>query len=526
MSESNNIPKTNSSAKKTLVGLLIFGIVCVAITYACIYMTLENRKQTKDEFAKQNDTEIVEAKDNKKTKNKVLKLIDKSNLNGIAENQEKEHYGDVVDYYEYNNTYSYKLEVDYFTISGLKDRNVQATINQAIQDKVDELKEKYMSELDNKDIDRISITATMWGNYADVLSVRIDDYVHYDYDDDDYENDTYDINYYGLNFSLKDGERLQFKDIFWEDSPIKTILSQSAYKSFAWDYAFELDENAWENGWDWNMDHVDYSEVESRVYNYMYKYNKNPDIEFYFTTSQVQIPYGKNEQISIDMADFYEYIGIYTKYKSEKNLYEDNSNQKEFYVFAYFVSPDDEFYSKESGLRADNVYYAVEGYDNISEMSEEGEKAHQEAYRRIIAQVNEYTKTFKEDKEHGYVIVGYYTSSDVSEYDFTAGYNLQLEVARCDRDYFDNNLEYALAAEQRKSKIDISPMNFCYIDEENFEFFETYYTWADDYKDEFPTINVYTKEDRERDMAEWENYEEESEEEIVLEDFSEENSEN
>ena len=76
----------------------------------------------------------------------------------------------------------------------------------------------------------------------------------------------------------------------------------------------------------------------------MYKYNKNPDIEFYFTPSKIFIPYSKTITIPIEMADFYEYIALYTKYKSSSNLYEDDAKQKEFFVFANYVQADVRYY--------------------------------------------------------------------------------------------------------------------------------------------------------------------------------------
>ena len=109
------------------------------------------------------------------------------------------------------------------------------------------------------------------------------------------------------------------------------------------------------------MDKIDYSEIESKVYNFMYKYNKNPDINFYFTTSTIIIPYNRDRSIIIEMADYYEDIALYTRFKAD-NLYEEDSNLKEFYVFSRNVLLD---YYKENGKKADNVYYTVYSYDYV-----------------------------------------------------------------------------------------------------------------------------------------------------------------
>lgn len=501
----NNSSKT-SSAKKTLLGLIIFAIICIAITCACIYMTLENRKQNTNDESTENTVQ-EETVSKEKPQYKTLKLTDKAKLNGITENNEEESYGEVVYYYEYNNSSEHKLEIDYVQISGLKDRNVQARINQRIKDKVDELKEECLPLVDDDSVNTMWINASLWGSFADVISIRIESYVHYADNEEEYY---YDSKTCGLNFSLATGDEIKLKDLFWDDSPIKTILSQSAYRELARNYAFESDVPEW----DMNFEKIDYSAVESKVYNFMYKYNKNPDIEFYFSPSDICIPYDKTTIISVDMAEFYEYIAIYSKYLASKNLYEDTDKQREFYVFSSYGMVDED-YEKESGMKADNVYYRIYNYDDLEDKSDEFEKALQESYRSIIKKINEYVKTFKEDKDNGYIIEGYYSASDVSEYSETAGYNLNLEVASCDRKYLEEHLEDALAKSARSVRVDIMPSNFAYIDSDNFEFYESYSEYSDNYADSSVLrTSSYTKEDRDRDMQEWENYEEEYEEEF------------
>ena len=118
--------------------------------------------------------------------------------------------------------------------------------------------------------------------------------------------------------------------MFWENSPIKMILSQSIYKDFAWDYAFSGED--WE--WDGNMENLDYSGIESKVYRFMAQFNKNPDIDFYFTPSSIQIFTSNHDDTTyhIDMADFYENIAIYTKYKAEDLSYDDINFTCPFFV--------------------------------------------------------------------------------------------------------------------------------------------------------------------------------------------------
>ena len=508
MLESNSeISKTTSSpAKRVFIGLVFFAIICIAITYACIYLTLEDRKQTNENYIDNQTTNEEVVVPNSTSNNKVLKLTDKAYLNGITEIMEKESYGEVVDYLEYDNTTVQKLEIEYVQISGLKDRNVQTNINQVIKDMVNEIKESDLLELDDENIERICIVASIYGNFADVISVHVEEFIRYDFNDEDFENDDYIINEHCLNFSLETGELLKFKDLFWEGSPIKTILSQCAYKAFALNYATSIEDYEW----DYNMDNLDYSVIESKVYNFMYKYNQNPDIDFYFTTSNIEIPLCKNFNISIDMADFYEYIAIYTKYKSSNNLYEDNLDKKEFYVFATdTVFRDD--YVKESGKKADNIYYRIYCYDSIENMSDDGEKAYQMAYQAIVKKINEYVKVLENDENSGYIIEGVYAENEyeIQYGNAVYGYYFEIEIARCDRNYLDNHLEDALAAGARAQAIDIYPSNYAYIDRDNFEFYERYTEWMDDYTDE-TTIrrNTYNDDEQGTSIEELEDFEE------------------
>lgn len=497
MSESNNkIPK-KSSAKKTFVGLTIFAMICIAITYACIYMTLKTRKQEQNKMINQEEISSNDTSDTKvKTNHIPLKLTDKSHINGIIENKEKESYGEIVDYYEYSGETVRKLEIDYIQIEGLKDKKVQDKINSAIKNKIQEIKERQVTKLTDKDIDRISVSAYIMGNFADVISVYFDEYLHYDFNDEDYENDQYENDIYGLNFSLATGEQIKFNDMFWEDSPIKTILSQSIYKEIAWEYAFA--EEDWE--WDWNMDNLDYSGIESKVYRFMYQYNQNPDINFYFTPSNIEVCYGKGyDTYTINMADFYEYIAIYTKYKASENLYENSSNLTEFYVFANNIG--DENYLKEIGEKANNIYYVLYCYDNPENMTVEEIKALDSGAKAIDKKINEYVQLLKADKEHGYIIESFY---NYSEYEEKNGYSFDIEISSCSKKYYDEHLEDALAAGAREPRVDIAPINYAYVDEEHFEFYENYMEWMKDYTDEgTKESNTYTREERLADEERW-----------------------
>lgn len=491
MSESNNdIPKKKSSAKKTFIGLIMFATICAAITYACIYMTLENRRNSKENsvFIPQTINNIT----NKKINRNSVKLTDKAMINGITELTEEEHYGEQVDYNEYSNESVMKLEISYVQINGLKNQEIQEKINSTIKNKVNDLKEKRLSDINNKNINRMEISTYVYGNFSDILSISVNDNVRYDYGNDNYE---YENSNYGLNFSLSTGDEIKFKDMFWEDSSVKNILSQSIYKGLAWEFAFQ---NEFDD-WDWNMDSINYSEIESKLYNFMYKYNKNPDINFYFDTSTIFIPYGKDYMYSITMEDFYEDIAIYTKYKSKQNLYEGDPQLEEFYVFSRNPVTSKDIYLEE-GMKADNIYFMAFCYDNSEDLDQGGKEALKAANREILDKINEYAKNLKADSENGYIIEGMYYGG--TEYEGKYGYNITIEISRCEREYFNKHLEDALAAGERYQKAEVGPNDYENVDSEHFKFFERLFEWVEDYTDESTkTTQIYTWQDRQAEMT-------------------------
>lgn len=460
-SEKNNEKTKKSSAKKTFLGLTIFTIICIIITCFCITMTIKN-KNTKEEISYEEKLETsknTDSKENKEPIKNAISLTDKAFENKLEVEEIVENYGDLVESYQLD-TEVKKLEVRYIKIDGLKNSKVEDSINEAIKNKVYEVKDKLMEEIDNEDVERMTITATVTANFSDVLSVSVYNYILYGYNDTDYSNDKYINGATGLNFSLIDGKTINFDDMFLEGSPIKTILSQGVYDAIAWDYAFDEDDAEW----DWDMDNLDYSGIESKVYNFLYKYNKDPNLDFYFTSSNIEIIKNTEsaETYSIPMENFYEYIAIYSKYSSE-NLYEDDSKKDEFYVFGAEIIADSLYEEETKG----NVYYSKYCY-STSSSEEQDEKLNEvDSYARkeLDKKIEEYIQELSKNAENGYIIEAYYSTSN---YQNKYGYNFEISISECSIDYFNNHLEEALAKGSREDRVDIAPLNYCYIIPEEF----------------------------------------------------------
>ena len=489
----NKEDKKKKSGKKITSIIIIFIMICIVIV---IFSILKYKSLSNQIF---NSSIISTLIPNKSVEKKPVKLTDKAKFNGITEKTEKESYGEQIDYYEYDDESVMKLEIQYVQIEGLKNRDIQDKINNIIKNEVDEIKEKRIAELNNEDISKMSINALVYGDFADVLSICVTESIDYDYGNENYE---YVNNEYGLNFSLETGDFISFKDMFWEDSPVRDVLSESLCKSLAWQYDSDVEDF---DHWELNMDDVDYSAIQSKVNSFMNKYDKNQDINFYFTASDIIVPNVEDETCYLNMADFFEEVAIYTKYKSNKNLYERDPELREFYVFSdHPMYP--QYYEDtiiESGYKFDNIYFNLYCYENYKEMTDEEKKSLDMAKNEIYNRLNEYAEKLKMNREHGYIIEGIYMVG--SEDEGKLGYSIDMQIAQCSKEYFDNHLEDALAAGARHTKTDVSADNYSYIDEENFEFYESCSEWSDDYTDEnAKKINIYTKEDKLEEERLWE----------------------
>jgi len=128
-------------------------------------------------------------------------------------------------------------------------------------------------------------------NFSNVISIFIG-----------YRNE----NYYsaGLNFRLDTGEQIAFESLFTNSAYIKTILTQSIYEELAWSYLRDKESVP-------DASTKDYSIIEKEAYELMNIYLKNPNVNFSFSPSDIEVFLEGKNYISIEMEKFADYIAIY-----------------------------------------------------------------------------------------------------------------------------------------------------------------------------------------------------------------------
>lgn len=311
-SDSTN-KKKMSKTKKLVIFLSVFTVVSACITCGAIYYTLHHDEES---------TGLSGTKSNlhKEDNLKILSLTEKYLPNNITINKTEYTEGEykrIGDAYGY-----YRVEINYDQISGLKDKVVQDKINQAIKDKVFSVYDKkYLSD---KNVSRITITATVSANFSNVLSVSIYGTVSYFKPEYSYLSlgDT------GINFRLDTGEELNFKDLFVSSANINNIVATAEYKELAWN---ELNEPG-----RIDMSKINTSDYEDEILSIVNKFKADDNLEFSFSPRNITLRIdGVKDSIRITMEEIYDSIAIYKRYKDIKNLYE-TSNQtiKEVYVFS------------------------------------------------------------------------------------------------------------------------------------------------------------------------------------------------
>ena len=283
--------------KKTVIFLCSFSVVLVLITVGAIFYT--NSHDTSD-----SSQIIIEGgeKDNSKEKVRLtndgvkgIQLSDTYKINDLKIFEIK-----------YNPSENSKNNIVYFSISGLNDETIENKINEEIKNKVFSLYDE--EKKNNRSADNINIIATCYGNFSDVLSIQIYGFVS--------NNGNYKNYYDGLNYRLDTGDKIKLKDLFTYNTGIKNIISECAYKSFAWNYQTDNIENT-------NMDSIDYSGIEEEVYKFVKYYSNNSDIKFFFDEKDIYIV-NNDKTCKIHMLDYSDNIAIYNRFVSGESLYKND----------------------------------------------------------------------------------------------------------------------------------------------------------------------------------------------------------
>lgn len=447
--------------KKTLYMLLIFTVICAGITTACIYNTLQIRKNKEFGYASSS------------LKIEPISLTQKYKTNAIKVKNFEERTGNIIMEFGDGISPIYEYEVFYDQISGLKNATIENKINEEIKRTAMSFKSKL---LENPDFDRISISAYVLGNFSDVLSVQVS------YSLTNSSND-YKYDFSGLNYRLDTGERLKFSDLFMKNTSIKHIVGQAIYEACAWEHAYNNEDFGGAN-----FDNTDYGYIENQTFKLMAEYNRNSNIDFHFSEKEIYIKI-KEYQIPIKMKNYYEDIAIYTAFRKD-NLYLNKNIQRDFYAFSHSYITEG---FEEENIKGNNFYYEIVTQTNSSE-DNKNDNVRQVIREQIDKKIDYYYQIAKQNPDKAYIlsIVYYYnTSSDASTSYHYVGYVSEMKL-----DYFENNLDLILAEAKRQDMVELWACDYSMFDE-NIEFYEEFSKYEEDYTLNNSEEVIYTKEDRE-----------------------------
>lgn len=327
--------KKKHPIRNSIIFLLLFAILCAGVTAFLIY---QEQSIVDDKESKEVKNEVVDVENNA-VDNTVLddKEPEKETSNVKKEVAECEGIKALDETYKINdlkitdkeieigkstNGYTSKVIINYIEIEGLKDKELQQKINKRIEDKVMSMYTE--DEIADEKIDRIYISATADANFANVLSINVDkDVWYFDTDEHGWEEE-------GINVNLINGEDITFEELFMKGAPIKTILSQAAYEALIKEVPWDEDEMFVSD-----ISKKDYSYIEDEVFSVMNYYNTQEKIQFNFSCKYLTV-YINGHAITINMADYYDQIAIYNRYKNAEDIYDGKyKNTQEVLLFTY-----------------------------------------------------------------------------------------------------------------------------------------------------------------------------------------------
>ncbi len=442
--------KKRSGPKILLVIVIIYFVLALIFTLFSIY------------FYNQNNISFIKYVTNFVKNNKIEKtpLNEKYAFNNIeiTEWKSKLRENDIVD--------GYSSEMTYVEISGLKDKNVQNKINNKIKEKV----RSFVSQeeiLDNN-IVNVNINSYVYGNFSNILSISISKYITKfkenpvdEYDDYEYEDEIE-----SLNFRLDTGDEIEFKDVFTKDASIKRILSQCAYRDLAFDYGmYHVWDNMDEDTSVPSMDNVDYSHVERLVYNLVNEFNNGKSFPFFIQPNEVYFIYDKN-YITINLADYSDYIGVYEIVPNDSDLYEKGNLEKKDYVFGYPYISSFVYNDKVNS----NTYLIINSPYN-KKYSEEEYNSYSKTVYEYLDELKKYIEenSKKDDKAKIYIISSIYLDEE-NQLTFY-GEKMVIDSEELD----DKDIENVLIEACKQSPEGDSSLSFyCFIDTNDVYWFNVY----------------------------------------------------
>lgn len=401
MSELNNKKKN-----KLFKFVIIYTILIITATAILILLNYKYNVNVFEHFSKLkiDDSNVYQDNTKKNTDEKEVNydsikrttLLDKYYINNIELEANKLTYGNIVDYDEFDGNPVYKVNVEYVQIKGLKDKEIQNRINKTIEETVKAL--VLDEEIYDDRIEKINIIAGTEGDYstADLLSMPITKETKYK-ENRGHDEELYVTTYCpSINYRLDNGEEIKFEDLFTKDASIKHILTQSIYKSLAFEYGFNEDTG------DGDLDEVDYGKIENDVYNIIRSFNNQNEKIFWFTQTGISIIIN-NTFYSIENDDFMDYININNITNPKNSIYENGDNPKINFVFSIPYMSSLEYFDNVSSRDYLSIFNWYRFAGKIMEDNSDTDTSYSDYTKKLAGSVNELTNAIKTDnkKENG-----------------------------------------------------------------------------------------------------------------------------
>ena len=377
------------TTKAKIIFVVVFCIICISVTLGLIlYKNIEIEQENIDDIKTSEE-------------NTMQKDYAGINLKGTYNQNDLK--------IEEKRATKDKVEINFEQISGLKNKIIQENINQELERAALNF---YREKIENLDkVVNVFVYINNMANFSNTLSFELT-YVAKINDDDDgfYQG------FKGINYDLTTGNEITIDKLFTSDAPIENILRNSAYYSFA--------QNNVEENLSGDFVVTDYGDIEGEISVFINQYKKNKIKEFSFSPKKINIYYGENKIITIDMEQYADYIDIYNRYLTDVSIFETNDvGLKNLYTLSERYSVDYRYTNYEKGSN----YFIDINIDNTDgEKNSFSKKLLQNKISEIEAEI-EKVKSIASRNTSDFYILNYYTNINT-----TNEYSTQQNLTYCE----------------------------------------------------------------------------------------------
>ena len=379
------------TTKAKIIFVTVFSILCIIITFLLIiYDNIEI--QEKEEVTIEEET------------------VTEKDVPGVDFNGKYDQNDLIINSQNYSED---KIEIEYYQIEGLKNKEIQNSINKIIEDTALNIYKDDISNIDS--VENVSVVTTIRGNFANTLSMYIGYYSKKsDNSDEFYEG------FKTLNFDLTTGEEITIDKLFTSDAPIEDILRKALYY-------WKVNEKS-EQTLQGNYIVEDYGNIEDECAQYIMDYKKGKITQLTFYTTYISLYSQDNTYIVMQIENYYEYIAIYNRYLKDEDIFENNNiGLKQIYNFVDRENTKF-YYSKYE--QTENYYIDIV-IEYLSKQNEFTDNLINEKIKDIEAEIEKVKQEIQKNPKEFYILNYYITVSQyatdetyITYYEFGNSYEM------------------------------------------------------------------------------------------------------